>query len=116
MRITILSGIQSIFNAIQVLLIFTELKTFTLSIKRLKIFQHYTLFLFNNYSPCVDFFNARSVCSEASLLFFQFYAHKVFDYIFRTTLENILLEIVKKVIHLQFSRLVRVLFLRLFTK
>lgn len=31
-RITILSGIQSIFNAIQVLLLFTELKAFTLSI------------------------------------------------------------------------------------
>lgn len=38
---------------------------------------------------------ARSVCSsEASLFFFIFYAHKVFDYIFRTILENILLGIV----------------------
>lgn len=53
-----------------------------------------------------DRFALKPACS-----FFQFYAHKVFDYIFRTTLENILLEIVKKVIHLQFSRLVRSSFL-----
>lgn len=67
-------------------------------IKSIKTKYFSTLFinLFNYYSSCVDFVNARSISSEGSLLFFSIFCPQCI--LFKIILENILPGFDKKVL------------------